>query len=67
MPTKITNIADITKFTDGNGNTVTDRDSQENNVNLPTGKDLENYRDSEINRGEAVSYTHLTLPTILRV
>ena len=52
MPTKITNIADITKFTDGNGNTVTDRDSQENNVNLPTGKDLENYRDSEINRGE---------------
>ena len=52
MADKITNIADITKFTDGNGNTVTDRDSQENNVNLPTGKDLENYKDSEINRGE---------------
>ena len=52
MAEKITNIADITKFTDGDGNTVTDRDSQENNVNLPTGKDLENYRDSEINRGE---------------
>ena len=52
MVDKITNIADITKFTDGDGNTVTDRDSQENNVNLPTGKDLENYRDSEINRGE---------------
>ena len=52
MADKITNIADITKFTDGDGNTVTDRDSQENNVNLPTGKDLENYRDSEINRGE---------------
>ena len=52
MADKITNIADITKFTDGNGNTVTDRDSQENNVNLPNGKNLENYRDSEINRGE---------------
>ena len=52
MADKITNIADITKFTDGDGNAVTDRDSQENNVNLPTGKDLENYRDSEINRGE---------------
>ena len=52
MADKITNIADITKFTDGDGNTVTDRDSQENNVNLPTGKNLENYRDSEINRGE---------------
>ena len=52
MADKITNIADITKFTDVDGNTVTDRDSQENNVNLPTGKDLENYKDSEINRGE---------------
>ena len=52
MADKITNIADITKFTDGDGNTVTDRDSQEDNVNLPTGKNLENYRDSEINRGE---------------
>ena len=52
MADKITNIADITKFTDGDGNTVTDRDSQENNVNLPNGKDLENYKDYEINRGE---------------
>ena len=52
MPNKITNIADITKFTDANGNEVVDRDSQANNVNLPTGTDLENYRDAEINRGE---------------
>ena len=52
MADKITNIADITKFADGDGNTVTDRDSQENNVNLPNGKDLENYKDYEINRGE---------------
>ncbi len=40
MPTKITNIADITKFTDDNGNTVTDRDSQENNVNIPSDQTL---------------------------
>ena len=52
MPNKITNIAEITKFIDGNENTVTDRDSQENNVTLPTGTDLENYKDAEINRGE---------------
>ena len=52
MPNKITNIAEITGFTDENGNIVTDRDSQEKNVNLPTGTDLENYKDAEINRGE---------------
>ena len=52
MPSKITNIADITKFTDGDGNTVTDRDSQADNVELPTGTELENYKDAEINRGE---------------
>ena len=48
MPTKITNIADITKFTDGNGNIVTDRDSQENNVNIPS--DLPGYKDDEIGK-----------------
>ena len=48
MPTKITNIADITKFTDGNGNKVTDRDSQENNVNIPS--DLPGYKDDEIGK-----------------
>ena len=52
MASKITNIADITKFTDGDGNTVTDRDSQENNVDLPTGTNLESYKDQEIARGE---------------
>ena len=50
MASKITNIADITKFTNGNGETVTDRDSQENNVNVPTGKELEDYKDSEISK-----------------
>ena len=52
MANKITNIADITKFTDGDGKTVTDRDSQENNATIPTGTELENYKDAEINRGE---------------
>ena len=48
MADKITNIADITKFTDGDGNTVTDRDSQENNVNIPS--DLPGYKDDEIGK-----------------
>ena len=52
MPSKITNIADITGFTDGNGNIVTDRDSQENNVQLPADTDLPAYNDAAINRGE---------------
>ncbi len=47
---KITNIADITEFTDGNGNTIVDRDSQEDNVQLPADTDLPNYKDTEINR-----------------
>ena len=52
MPTKLTNIAEITGFTDEDGNEVTDRDSQKSNINLPVGTDLENYKDPEINRGE---------------
>lgn len=52
MPTKITNIADITGFTDSNGNTVTDRDSQEKNVTLPGDTDLPNYQDDKIKLGE---------------
>ncbi len=52
MASKITNIADITGFTDGEGNTVVDRDSQAGNVTLPTGEELENYKDKEIARGE---------------
>jgi len=50
MPNKITNIADITGFTNENGETVKDRDSQENNVVVPTGTDLENYKDNEISK-----------------
>ena len=43
----ITNIADITKYEDENKNTVTDRDSQSNNVNVPSDKDLPGYKDNE--------------------
>ena len=50
MPNKITNIADITDFTDGDGNRVTDRDSQEDNVQLPTDENLPNYKDDEIDQ-----------------
>ena len=50
MPNKITNIADITDFTDGDGNTVTDRDSQEDNVDVPSDEDLPNYKDDEIDQ-----------------
>ena len=50
MPSKITNIADITNFTDGNGNRVPDRDSEEDNVQLPSDEDLPNYKDDEIDQ-----------------
>jgi len=46
---KITNIADITDFTDSQGNKVEDRDSQEDNVTLPKDETLPEYKDQEIN------------------
>ena len=49
---KITNIAQITEFTDENGNPVKDRDSQEENVILPSDEDLPNYEDPKIERGD---------------
>ena len=49
---KITNIAEITGFTDKNGNIVTDRDSQKSNVILPTDETLPQYKDTEIERGD---------------
>ena len=45
---KITNIADITKFTDENGKEVLDRDSTKDNVILPDDTTLPNYKDDEI-------------------
>ncbi len=43
----ITNIADITKYEDEEHKPVEDRDSQENNVDLPEEKDLPGYKDDE--------------------
>ena len=44
---KITNIADITKYKDENKKDITDRDSKENNVVLPSDSDLPSYKDDE--------------------
>lgn len=49
---RIVNIADITEFTDKNGNIITDRDSQASNVVLPSDEDLPNYKQEEIDRGD---------------
>ena len=44
---KITNIADITVYKDENKEDVSDRDSKEDNVVLPSDKELPNYKDDE--------------------
>ena len=44
---KITNIADITVYKDEKKNEILDRDSQIDNVKLPSDKDLPNYKDDE--------------------
>lgn len=49
---KITNIAQITGFTDKNGRDIIDRDSIKNNIKLPTDQELLNYKDEEIVRGD---------------
>ena len=43
----ITNIADITEYQDENKQPTTDRDSQEDNVNLPSDEELPGYKDDE--------------------
>ena len=47
---KLTNIAEITNEVDKNGNNVTDRDSQPNNVQRPNDTNLPNYKDDEISK-----------------
>ena len=49
---KLTNITEITEDRDSNKQEVTDRDSTENNVTLPSDETLPNYKDDEINRGD---------------
>ena len=43
----ITNIADITEYQDENKNPTTDRDSQEDNIELPEDEELPGYKDEE--------------------
>ena len=43
----ITNIADITIYKDENKNSITDRDSSENNVKLPSDEELPKYKEEE--------------------
>ena len=43
----ITNIADITEYQDENKEPTTDRDSQEDNVELPSDEELPSYKDDE--------------------
>lgn len=50
---KLTNIAEITEFADSNKEKITDRDSTKDNVTLPSDSTLPNYKDEEINRGDA--------------
>ena len=45
--TKITNIADISKFTDGEKQEIKDRDSEEENVKVPEAEKLPEYKDEE--------------------
>ena len=46
----ITNIAEITDFTDSEGNSIIDIDSQAKNVTLPSDADLPDYKGNENNK-----------------
>ena len=46
----ITNIAEITAFSDANGDSTTDRDSYKQNLDLPSDDDLPNYRGNTSNQ-----------------
>ena len=46
---KLTNLAEITEAKDSEGNDVIDRDSETNNMQVPSDEELPNYKDDEIN------------------
>ena len=48
----ITNIAQITDFSDSNGNEIEDIDSQENNLNLPSDTNLPDYKGNTSNKND---------------
>ena len=49
---KLTNLAEITEYKDENGNDVADRDSDSDNLDLPTDEELPSYKDPEIASGD---------------
>ena len=50
LDTVITNIAEITGFTDSNNNAITDRDSEQDNVILPIDENLPDYKGNNSNK-----------------
>lgn len=52
MPSKITNIAEISEITDVNGNKVKDRDSEPENVKLPSESNLPDYKGNSSNKDD---------------
>ena len=47
---KLTNLAEITRYIGEDGRVVVDRDSKENNINIPLDVDLPKYKDDEIGK-----------------
>ncbi|MCI8485672.1 MAG: hypothetical protein HFJ20_00800 [Clostridia bacterium] len=47
---KLTNLAEITKYIGEDGRVVVDRDSKENDINIPSETDLPKYKDDEIGK-----------------
>lgn len=49
---KITNLAEIAEYADNMGADILDRDSERDNMDIPTDEDLPYYKDNEINSGD---------------
>ena len=54
----ITNIAEITAYTDKDGNVIADRDSSEKNVILPSDEDLPDYKGNSNNKSILTDSTY---------
>ena len=49
---KLTNLAEITECKDNTGNTIIDRDSEPENMVIPSDEELPSYKDDEIESGD---------------
>ena len=58
MNTIITNIAEITEFTDANGDAVVDRDSEADNITLPVDENLPDYKGNTSNKSILTDSTY---------